>query len=158
MGEITERKKGEDKGMLTRRTFMVSAGAVVAATGTTGITVLKPEITEHGLVDIRFSEKPTVIKAAIFSDKRRDVFGIRILEKRGPSDIRLAELPLSVVRAVVGVPGPSARCSLTTWTPDGKKEELLDLKVKDTDLMLASVGQLETSPVWMALADVKRVL
>lgn len=149
--------------MLTRRTFIQSAGALAVGAVAGGIALLESEIKEYGLVEIRFwlfAKEPIVIKSTIFSDERRDVFGVRLLGERGSDDLRLAELRLSAVKAALAVPGRIQKSSMTGWNAqDGKKREgFLDLVAKDGNLVAAGPGQLEKAPIWMSLADVRQVL
>lgn len=148
--------------MLTRRTFIQGAGALAAGAATGGIALQKPEIKEHGLVEIRFclfDKDPIVVKTMIFSDEQRDVFGIRVLGERGACDMSLAELRLSSVKAALADPGRIQRCLMHTWSAEGKEDKgLLDLVAKDGNLLVAGSGELEKGPVWMSLADVQRVL
>jgi len=149
--------------MLTRRTFIQSTGVLAAGATVGGIAFPKREFKEHGPVEIRFclfDKDPIVIKSTIFSDERRDVFGIRVQGERGPSDVRLFELRLSATKAAVAVPGRVIqKCTATAWNEEGRKEEeFLDLVAKGGNLMFAGVGRIEKEPVWMSLADVQRVL
>lgn len=149
--------------MLTRRTFIQNAGALAAGAAAGGIAFPEHEIKEHGLVEIRawfFSKDPIVVKSTIYSDERRDVFGVRILGERGPSDLRLAELSLSAVKAAISAPERIQKCAMTGWNAEnGKLEEgFLDLVAKGGNLVVAGPGQLKRTPVWMSLADVCQIL
>lgn len=148
--------------MLTRRTFIQGAGALAAGAVAGGIALQKPEIKEHGLVEIRFwlfDKDPVVIKSTIFSDERRDVFGVRLLGERGPGDLRLAELRLPAVKVVIAAPERVKICTGTMWNEESEKEEMfLNLVARGGNLVIALAGQLDKASVWMSLADVRRVL
>jgi hypothetical protein len=152
--------------MLTRRAFVQSAG-VLAAGMAGGVAVPANEIKEHGLVELRawfFAKDPIRLKATLFSDARRDVFGVRVLGERESNDVRLAELCLSTVKEVVAIPGRVRKCAMTGWhAGDGKKEEgFLDLISREGKLVFAILGQLDQSPrpgpAWLSLSDVREVL
>jgi hypothetical protein len=146
--------------MLTRRTFIQSAGAL-AAGAAAGVALPEPKVKEHGLVELRarlFNDL-VVVRSTIFADERRDVFGIRFLGERGPRDVRLVELQLSAVAVATAVPETICECPYVAWTYQGEKEGgLLDLMGKDGNLLIAGPGQIKTIPFWMSLADVRRVL
>lgn len=152
--------------MLTRRTFIQGAGALAAGAAAGGIALPESEIKEHGLVELRawfFSKNPIVVKATIFSDERRDVFGIRILGERGTRDTRFAEIRLADVRASVAAPGRVSRCTATGWSEEGKKESgFVDLVAREGSFVVATPGELEKAPhpgpAWLALSDVQQVL
>lgn len=148
--------------MLTRRTFIQSAGVLGAGVATGAIGRTKPEIREHGIVEIRFmflAKEPVVVKSTIFSDEQRGVFGVRLLGERGARDMRLAEIPLSAVKDAVAVPGRISRCAMTGWAGEGAKDSgLLDLVAKDGNLVVSGRGHLNDEPVWMSLDDVRQVL
>jgi hypothetical protein len=147
--------------MLTRRTFIQSAGALAVGATAGGIAFTKPEIKEHGIVEIRFrffTNEPIVVKSTIFSDEQRGVFGIRFLGERGPLDVRLTELRLADVKGALAAAGRIRKCGITTWNGEGKREKvLLELMTKGGNLLLAAPGQLD-DPAWMDLADVRQVL
>ncbi len=146
--------------MLTRRTFIRNAGTMVAA-ATIGIAAIESEIKEHGIVDIRTDifGKSTILKATIFSNGPRDIFGIRLLDEPGPLDLRLAELHLSAVRETLATPGRPMRCAARMWTGNGTKREVpLDLVVDATKLSIADAGKLKVGPAWISLSDIRRVL
>lgn len=151
--------------MLTRRTFIQSAGAMAAGAAAGGIAFPERGIKEHGLVEIRawfFGTDPIVLKSTIFSDDRRDVFGVRILGM-GRLDTCFAEFRLADVKAAVAVPGRISRCAITGWNGEGRKESgFQDLIVREGNLVVALPGQLELTPppgpAWIALSDVRQVL
>jgi hypothetical protein len=152
-------------GNMTRRAFIQSAGALAAGAAAGGIAFPEHEIKEHGLVEIRawfFGKDPIVLKSTIFSDARRDVFGVRLLGM-GKLDTRFAEIGLADVKAAVDVPGRITRCTMTGWNGEGKKETgFMDLIVREGSLVIATPGELEKSPrpgpAWLALSDVRQVL
>ncbi len=160
VGGRAKDKKGEEENMLTRRTFIRNAGTMAAA-ATIGITAPESEIKEHGIVDIQadiFGE-PIIMKATIFSNGPRDIFGIRFLGERGSCDLRLAELPLSAVRETLATPGRPMRCVARTWTGNGTKQEVpLDLMADATKLSITDAGKLKDAPPWISLSDIRRVL
>ncbi len=146
--------------MLTRRTFIRNAGTMAAAAAI-GIAAPESEIKEYGIVDIRTDifGKTTILKATIFSNGPRDIFGIRLLGEPGPLDLRLAELRLSAVRETLATPGRPMRCAARMWTGNGTKREVpLDLVVDATKLSIADAEKLKVAPAWISLSDIRRVL
>lgn len=138
---------------------MHSAG--VLAAGVAGGVAFPAEIKEHGLVELRawfFVKDPVVLKSTIFADNGRDVFGVRILTEPG---LRLAELPLSTIKAVVASPGRVEKCLMTAWD-DERKEGLMEVVSRDGKLVFAIPGQLDQTPrpgpAWLDLSDVRQVL
>jgi hypothetical protein len=148
--------------MLSRRNFIQGTVTLAAGTAVGDIAFPEREIKEHGIVEIRFkflSCKPIVVPSTIFSDERRGVFGMRLLDKREPGDVRLAEFCLADVIGAVAAPGRVRKCAVTAWKGNGMKENsFLDLMVKDGNLMFAALGQIEESPPWMSMVDVRQVL
>jgi hypothetical protein len=146
--------------MLTRRTFLEKTGTLALGT-VAGASIRKNEIKEHGLVEIRmklFGYHLIAVKSTIFADEDRDVFGIRILGKRGPSDARLVETELSAVIKAVAFPGHIWTSRAVCWSESGQREEwALELVVKNGNLLIAQPGFLEEAPQ-MDLADVQEVI
>lgn len=149
--------------MLTRRTFMHSAG--VLAAGMAGGVASPAEIKEHGVAELRawfFAKDPIVLKTTIFSDERRDVFGVRILGERGSHGFRLAELPLPTIKEAVSTPGWVRKCLMIGWDGGERKEGLMEVVSREGKLVFGIPGDLDKSPrpgpAWLDLSDVRQVL
>lgn len=142
----------------TRRTFLQSTAALVGGAAV-GLTTSRG-FREHGPVEVRtllFSEDPIVMKARLFSDEFMNVFGIRVIPDKKEV---LVEFPLSTIKEVVASPSRTARCTIRVRDTNGTTTDRMPVsvvaKVHDLKIMMG-VGK-DALPVWMALADVQRVL
>ena len=145
---------------LNRRTFIGGAGVIAVGTAL-GISAMKG-IRRHGPVKLWMhflSKEPTAIQAELFSDEKRDIFGIRVFCDKGEQS-GLAEMPLGQMRRIVdtserhskvicllvGEHGDSSRIPVAVTTEQDKLTFLMEEK-----------GQ-KPSPIWLSLSDAKRVL
>jgi hypothetical protein len=145
-------------GNMTRRKFIQGTTAI-AAGAAVGLTVSKG-IREHAPVEIRtffLSDDPVVVQGALYADDRRDVFGIRAFDQG--KEMARGEFQLSSVREVVASPARIARCHFTIREHGRTREGDLNLVAKDGNLtLLVDEPGRPPSPIWMGLADVRRVL
>lgn len=144
---------------VTRRAFIGNTAAIAGA-AVLGIEAARA-VLEHGPVEIQmyfFTKDPVVIKGSVFSDERRDVFGVRAFVEPGKEPTM--EVSLSAMRKAV-----EARPSRSTVTPLFVNEERensqfpLAMTVENgkVSFLFENPGH-EPSPVWLQLSDVQRVL
>jgi hypothetical protein len=152
-------------GNMTRRTF-IRGTAAIAAGAAAGLTIPKigqadsKGIREYAPVKVwtRFlGPESIVIQGAIYADDRRDVFGIRVFDKG--EEFSRAELPFSVVKDVMASP-KRITCRVSARNEHGKIERfIVNMFAHNGNLVLLILEQNHSStPVWMSLADVQRVL
>jgi hypothetical protein len=129
------------------------------------LPILADGIKEHGIVDVHaWSWDEIILKSTIFSDRKRNVFGIRVLGQPGTEDKNLAELPLVDVEAAVATPEHFRKCAATRWTQDGeKKEGAFEIIVKGENFAMGQQGAFNKwcrppGPTWILLSDVLKVL
>lgn len=144
---------------MTRRAFIGSTAAV-AAGAAVGLTASKG-FREHGPVKIQFDFfGPVVIEGRIFSDERRNIFGVRTFDKG--KEMGRFELRLSNVKEIVASPSKTARLLIRGRNKDGKIEGECWTSVIAADGNLTFLVEEELgkhpSPIWMPLVDVQRVL
>lgn len=145
---------------LTRRTFIGGAGVIAVGTAL-GISAMKG-IRRHGPVKLWMhflSKEPTALPAELFSDERRDIFGIRVFCDKG-EQTGLGEMPLGQLRRIVdtseqhskvicllvGEHGDRSRIPLAVTTENGK-----------ITFLMYEIGR-SPAPIWLALSDAQRVL
>lgn len=159
MKRIVEILKYGRRGNMNRRTFIGST-AVLAAGAAIGSVDFKG-IKEHGPVEIRmyfFVKEPIVIKGALFSDEQRDVFGVRVFDEKGETAVAEMRL-LDVKEALAEQTVRRLKVTMKNVT-DGKREEgSVSIVAKDGNFtfLMDEIGK-DPSPIWLKLADVRRVL
>jgi len=141
---------------VTRRRF-IQGTAAIAAGAAAGLMAHKG-FREYGPVDMRIyllSMAPDIIKSLLFSDERRDIFGIRVLDEHG--DAVRAEMPLSRIREIlVSVPSRGT-CPVTIHYRGGRTERESVVVAAKSEKFTMRVHS-DLTPVWLWLSDVQRVL
>lgn len=146
--------------MLTRRAFIRSTAAL-AAGAAVGVTAFRG-IRRHGPVEIRtylFSEDPIVVQGELSSDESRDLFRVHVLNEEG-KETCIAQMPLSGVRMAVES-RTNSRQKVICLCLEEKRMARLPLAVVvegDKVTFLVEEPKGDPTPVWMDLADVRRVL
>lgn len=147
-------------GDVTRRGF-VGSTAMLAAGAAVGISASKG-ILRHGPVELRMNllgRFNIAFQVILSSNDRRDIFSIHILQ--GDMLGAWAEMRLSTVRELVAsYPYFGGVCAITTCDMDGTietKQIMARAKAGHLMFFLGERGD-ETSPFWVPLADVQRVL
>lgn len=150
---------------ISRRTFI--RGAVsIAAGAAAGLTVpglglaASKGIREYAPVEIGtyfLSTDPIIIQGAIYADDRQDVFGIRVFDKG--EEFGRAELRLSTVKEIAAS-FKMVACRVIAQNEHGKTERFnVGISVRGGNLLIHCREQNHSStPLWVSLADVRRVL
>ena len=150
---------------MTRRTF-IRGTAAIAAGAAAGLTIPRlgladsKSLREYAPVEVRtyfLGPDPLVIQGAIYADDRRDVLGIRVFDKG--KEFGWVKIRLSIVKEVVAS-SKMITCRVFARNEHGKIEEFnVDLSEHNGNIVLLIHEQNRSrTPVWMSLADVRRVL
>jgi len=141
--------------MLTRRAF--TKGSVAAAAA--AVLKITPErATDTKMAMHLFGPEPITFDAKLRVDGILDVFEMEVLHEHGGV---VARLPLSAVKNAVRTPGAAAKGIVRLWK-DGilgpmDEETQLEITAKDDILTMCSCAE-PGAPVWMPLADVRKVV
>jgi len=141
---------------VTRRGFM--QGAAVLAAGAAAGGMIWKGVKEHGPVNIWmffWSNKPTSIQGKLLSDELRDVFQVEVFADKGYRTI--AEFKLSEIRKLVQMPGKKVRLAMAMKGPEGTAEGVILGVVQYRNLTFFMTEE-QSSPVWLRMEDVNRVL
>jgi hypothetical protein len=145
-------------GNMTRRKF-IRGTIVMAAGAAAGLTAYKG-FREHGPVDIKFylfSKDPVVVKSSLFSDERRDIFGMRMLEAGHWLPAFQVEMPLSRIRRILSSAYRGGACPVTVYYRGGRTERTSMVVAAESEKFTVRFDP-DPTPVWLQLSDVRRVL
>ena len=144
---------------VSRRTFL--QGATMLAAGAAAGIPASEGLREYGPVDLRmhfFTKDHVVIKGAIFSDAKNDLFGIRVFFGKSNEQTGEVRMPLSKIRHLTSSKMPAATFKAECQYADGAVESynLCGVIIKD-DLILKEAEH-DGAPLRLKMEDVERVL
>lgn len=143
---------------LTRRKFIQGTTALVAAAGV-GIPISEG-LREHGPVDLKFlffSNEPMIIRGSVFSDEKKDVFGINAFFYNTHQKTGTATMSLTRIREIVKSRS-SGIVRLSMKNEDGDNEPKDVLIGSDGQDLTFREGEHEEAPFWLSTQDVQQVL
>lgn len=145
--------------LFTRRGFVRGAAGMAAAVA---VLPWRSDYREHPatLKMLFFGNEPSEIKAKLFSDSGRGIFGIRICNSK-LDEVAVVHFPLPEVKKAAGAPeGSKTACTATVVDEEGKRtgEMVLMSHFRPGQLGLWCDDSSDRTGIWVGLDDVRRVL